>query len=352
MKSLFVTFNGIGDLTYGGGQCSNRNYNLVSDYYTTEVITVKKINNIFSLLSIVQQCFPPLTLSVIRNIMIKIQKERYDMIFLDSSLFGVLCKKIKLKYPDIRIVVFFHNVEVNYINVRMGKGIKHDIYVKLAEKSEKCSVKYADKMIALNSRDAKRIFQLYHRKPKEIFPITFDDKYIEIKQFETSEKKVGLFVGSLGNANYEGIKWFIKNSTLLNQFELQVVGKDFEKVRNEFREYPVNIIGSVDNLQEYYEQADFVISPVLFGGGMKVKIAEALMYGKVILGTDEALEGYYVGECSFMHLCNSIEEFDLQIKRILSSSNPKFNAMSRKEFLENYNTDVIKKKWEKMMLSE
>jgi glycosyltransferase involved in cell wall biosynthesis len=52
----------------------------------------------------------------------------------------------------------------------------------------------------------------------------------------------------------------------------------------------------VEDLADLYRRADFVVAPIFSGGGMKVKTAEALSYGKTVVGTPEALRGYEVTE--------------------------------------------------------
>lgn len=39
-----------------------------------------------------------------------------------------------------------------------------------------------------------------------------------------------------------------------------------------------------------------MVMPIFSGSGMKVKTAEALMYGKFLIGTKEAFEGYEIDE--------------------------------------------------------
>ena len=51
-----------------------------------------------------------------------------------------------------------------------------------------------------------------------------------------------------------------------------------------------------------------VTSEVETGSGMKVKTCEALMYGKNILGTDEAFEGYELDTARVGGRCNNAED--------------------------------------------
>ena len=70
-----------------------------------------------------------------------------------------------------------------------------------------------------------------------------------------------------------------------------------EKYRKEFEECSdkVHVIGTVESLREWYVNADLIVAPIFEGGGMKVKTAEALSYGKHFVGCSESLEGYWEG---------------------------------------------------------
>ena len=76
-------------------------------------------------------------------------------------------------------------------------------------------------------------------------------------------------------------------------YDIWVIGKGLEKVRDEFDDDDIHVIGFVDSLSEYYSYADMVIAPLTDGGGMKIKTAEAISYGKIFLGSSESLYGYW-----------------------------------------------------------
>ena len=63
----------------------------------------------------------------------------------------------------------------------------------------------------------------------------------------------------------------------------------------------------------YFENADLVIAPVFDGAGMKVKVAEALSFGKPVLGTNHAYIGYKISDRNNSFVANSVEEFAEQI---------------------------------------
>jgi hypothetical protein len=53
----------------------------------------------------------------------------------------------------------------------------------------------------------------------------------------------------------------------------------------------VDILGAVSNVEEFYDLVDVVVVPIERGGGMKVKVVEAMMHGAPVLATEHALAG-------------------------------------------------------------
>ena len=108
----------------------------------------------------------------------------------------------------------------------------------------------------------------------------------------------------------------------------------------------LNIIGTVDDLSQVYNEADVVVLPIISGAGMKVKTAEALMYGKRVLGTKEALVGYdEISNCE----CNSGEEFKNRIVELYQQEFGKFFIDNRKYFENNFSVKGTKEKMKNIL---
>lgn len=98
---------------------------------------------------------------------------------------------------------------------------------------------------------------------------------------------------------------FIRFICGLNNAKLVVVGKNMEEIK-EKASVSENIVveGTVEELGKYYAAADVMVVLIFMGGGMKVKAAEALMYGKTIFASKEALEGYEAVHVRNITECN------------------------------------------------
>lgn len=106
-----------------------------------------------------------------------------------------------------------------------------------------------------------------------------------------------IFVGVMSNElNPEGALWFInkvwpKIKKEVPEVQFFVVGKDPVEKLKRITEPDIHVTGYVEDLKKYYEMADFVVIPVQHGGGVKLKLLEAIGYGKVVVTTSVGARG-------------------------------------------------------------
>lgn len=307
-----------------------------------------------------------------KRILKKLKKEQYDIIFLDGSGFGYLSDKIKKIDKNIKIITFCHDINYYFYcslseiyKKKLKWGIK-SIYRYLVIKknilnsiiNEKKIFKNSDIIITFNKRDSKLLMKKYNKKADLEIPMSFKNNDILCSNIEikTSRKFKLLFIGIANHLpNIEGIEFFLKNVISEINVELLIIGKGMEKYKNSFEKFSnkVKVIGTVENLSEYYIKVDAVISPIFSGGGMKIKTGEALSYGKTIFGTREAFEGYELDYKRVGGMCNTSEEFIKNINDYIGcwerNGKPKFNEYSYKIYKEKYSYSISIKKFKEVL---
>ena len=168
----------------------------------------------------------------------------------------------------------------------------------------------------------------------------------ETNLYKHPDKLNLLLVGAMDYPpNIEAFEFMQKKvMPFLEDVCLNVVGKNSEMLKNRYENLSnIEIVGEVKSLDPYYIYADAVIIPLFSGGGMKVKTAEALKFGKNILGTKEAFEGYEVDYSKVGALCETVEDFLMAI-RTLKKGNY-YNQYCRNYFEANHSFEVMKKKF-------
>lgn len=347
MRVLFIGGQNIfGKINNGGIQCSKRNYDLLREsvgkgnLYSAIIWNSKENidNNIFFSRNETGKDSFAASLHLCR--LYKFQEEKKiikyinrvqpSIVFIDTSLFGRLIKKIN---KEIKTIIFFHNVETNYIlNQIKNNGLIYIPALFATIYNERIATKYADKVICLNNRDADVVWKYYKRKVDYLLPISFQDRFDLKKVCKDIHQKTLLFVGSNFQPNYKGVKWFVEEvMSELKEFTLLIVGKDFENERRSLEKSNVRVIGTVDNLENYYYKYTNIVMPIFYGDGMKVKTAEAMMYGMNIFATAEALEGYDISSVNGIFRCNTKDEF---IDNIRHNSEEEINRLCNEEIRE------------------
>lgn len=346
MKILFIS-NTFHNVEKNGGVIINtRNYNALKEifgenieYYEVQEKSKKeKLINLFKFKAysnLLKKDF-----LFIKNLLLK---NEYDFLFVSSSLFSYISEELKKDFQDLKIITFFHNVEKSFTrdmylseSNKIKKILKYIIY-KNHSSLEKISVKNSNYLITLNQRDAEEIEEIYNRKIDIILPTTLEDQYTGLKCIDKNQKEL-LFVGSNFFGNTQGLEWFLDEIyPNLQEVRLTVVGKGMEYLSNKYNFKNLKVLGYVENIEEVYARADAVILPIISGSGMKTKTAEAMMYGKYMFATDEALVGYesYIQDL-FVDKCNTKDEFINAINQYIKKDKSCFNQNSRIAYEKNF----------------
>jgi glycosyltransferase involved in cell wall biosynthesis len=277
------------------------NHDALQDIYGERFVLFelprRPLQGISSVLSAFKGHIDGLDESAIASALQIIQRENVGKVFVDGSNLGAFAKFLKKKLPQIEVTTFFHNVEARFFlgSLLQQKTLRALAVLMVNYLAERKSVRYSDKIICMSQRDSCLLQKVYGRPATHVSPMALQDKMpAGFDQYaKPPPEKFALFVGGIFYANRAGIAWFVKHVVPLINIKICIVGRGFEAYRTELeREGKVQVVGAVDQLADWYRDTHFVIAPIFDGSGMKTKVAEALMYGKKIVGTPEAFSGY------------------------------------------------------------
>jgi succinoglycan biosynthesis protein ExoO len=174
-----------------------------------------------------------------------------------------------------------------------GAGAERDSVAALTREAEVAMLQKAGTVIAIQQDEADFVATALPQVRVVLAPGT--------RAPEPLAKIVGeprrlLFVGSRTAPNSDGLKWFL--DTVWPQVvaahpttRLDVAGTvaaDFTGVR---LPEGVRLLGLVPDLAPHYARAGIVISPLRFGSGLKIKLVEALAWGKPVVASPVTLQG-------------------------------------------------------------
>lgn len=269
------------------------------------------------------------------------------LLFVDQSMYALACRTLPAAAPHTKIAVLFHNVERRFYIERALRARKaHNVLlVPGIARAERLAMRRADLVIALSERDSIGLENEYGRGADLVLPPGLTDRGPARRIPKSADDAAAaselrmLFAGSAFPPNVDGVRWFIRNVLPDVNGSLTVAGRGFERLRPEFESASVRVPGGVPDLEPLYAEADVVISPIFWGSGIKIKTAEAFMYGLPLVGSAEALEGYDAGRAGALR-ADTPEEF----ARALSAlSDPRERhargALARQYFLDALSFD-------------
>ena len=283
---------------------------------------------------------------------------QYDIheVYIEDSIFGNLAKAIKSRFPKVSIIAFYHDIAADLYRQRRkhNRKLVNQIESSVAIYQERIQQKYTDRNIVFSKREAALYQKYYGSTPEEIIPLSayipkHTPEYMASVPEKTEQKHL-LFVGTRYWPNMVGIRWFCSQVLpgLQDNIVVDIVGRGTEMLREELKDSRVIVHGGVDDLAQFYRTADIVVVPLFDGGGMKMKTAEAISFGKCIVGTEEGLTGFWDGmddavRGKSVFLCNTAQQWCETINMLCRESVSKFNMPLYRTFLEQYSYDATKK---------
>ena len=309
-------------------------------------IKKKKIKSIKDILLAVTGNINGINNEVLIKINNLIEKKKINYLFVDGSNLGKIARKINNK--NIKIVTFCHNVETDFFLKKFRYSLNfRNFYILLANFfAEFQSVIYSDYMIFLNNRDKLRMKNFFFKKNSFIVPMSVEDRFKKIKN-RVNKNKFIIFVGSNFFGNTSGLDWYIDNISKHINLDTYVIGKNLSKKKYKINKN-IRFKGYVKNLGKLYSRALFSVAPIFQGSGMKTKIAESLMFGKYVVGLNEAFVGYEKFQKQIGFKCRDANSFIKAINLLSEKKLLYCESKLRKIYLLNYSNYSMKKLYKKI----
>ncbi|MBN2084319.1 MAG: glycosyltransferase [Anaerolineales bacterium] len=207
----------------------------------------------------------------------------------------------------------------------------------------------ADLCVAITQEDAERILAIAPDASVAVSPAGVDlERYYP--QPMSEEPGTIVFVGALDwPPNADAIRWFrTKVWPRIAQEEPTarwiVVGKsppaDILHWPEEDRN--IEVTGFVDDVRPHLHRASVVIVPLRSGGGMRLKILEAMAAGKTVVSTPMGAEGISAGNGEEIILADADRSYGVEVVRLLRQpSERKRIGKAARAWAEGYGWDGI-----------
>jgi glycosyltransferase involved in cell wall biosynthesis len=285
-----------------------------------------------------------------------IDSESVDKVFVDGSNLGEFVRAAKARFPRVEVITFCHNVEARFFlgAFRQSKSLRSLAVLVTNYLAERKAVRCSEKLVALSNRDSLQLHGLYGRAATHVVSMALQDQLQRYGSLRTrsdhSTERYALFVGGVFYANQAGITWFVEHVVPRIEVKVCIVGRGFERMRQTLqRDGKVEVVGAVESLADWYLNADFVVAPIFDGSGMKTKVAEALMFGRKVIGTPEAFSGYETIADEVGVVCSSEDEFVAAINGFDTSLDGSSEQELRAIYEAEYSQDAFKRKMARVL---
>ncbi len=258
-----------------------------------------------------------------------LEQETFDVIHLESLFMTTYLGTIK-RLSKAKVILRSHNLEYmiweRLANSTTNKAKK--IYLKILAKQlkryELNIINQVDGIASITHEDGEKYKKMGCTRPIETIPFGID--LVDYNGFSLPDiSQIDLFhIGSMDwKPNLEGVAWFLEKvfPKIHHEFpnlKFHLAGRNMPNWLLENSEHS-NVInqGEVDSAQEFIQQHQIMVVPLLSAGGMRIKIIEGMALGRVVLSTSIGAEGIDYTDRKNILIANKKSDFVKQLRWLM-----------------------------------
>ena len=185
-----------------------------------------------------------------------------------------------------------------------------------------------DFVITFTERDKRTLEKLISNIEVCTIPIGLDLDFYVSKKKNKKEKDIDiLFIGHfLHYPNIDGLRKFLTDIyplilNKLKQVDFKIIGSG--NLNSEMRELISSknlsgkFLGAVSDVREYLIRSKLIIVPIRKGGGMKLKVLEAMVMGTPLVAFPEALHGFDIQSIKNLIIANNDLDFANKVVNLI-----------------------------------
>jgi glycosyltransferase involved in cell wall biosynthesis len=267
-------------------------------------------------------------LSFFRKAKQTLERGNFDFIFADCEKAGFYAYLLSKQF-GIPYVYSSHNVEFQrYLSMGRTNTLRY-LLVPYIYVVESLACRRASLTVSISDSDAAVLDRWVRSDRIKVLPCAFDEDILNpfYEEIETERPVILMVANFRYGANQEAARRVVRQVVpeVAREYPeclFRFVGAGFPP---DLRNDHIEVAGFVDDLKAEYQRAALVIAPIEFGGGVKIKVIEALATGKYLLTTEKGMEGI-----DYSDLCNvkvaQSADFGRHICEIIQQRPPKTDA--------------------------
>lgn len=230
-----------------------------------------------------------------------LKKEAFDIIQLEGLFLVPYIKTIR-KYSKAKVVLRQHNIEFRIwerLAAQTPNPVKKFYLHLLAARLKKFELRHLndyDLILPISEEDGNFMAALGTQVPLFFHPFSVEADQIA---FLPSDKQpLSLYhIGAMDwRPNQESVNWLLEKvmpaiQLQLPQTKLYLAGRNMPEYYSKNHWPNVTVLGEVPDALSFERDKSILVVPLLSGGGVRIKIFQAMAMGKTIITTSIGLEG-------------------------------------------------------------
>ena len=284
--------------------------------------------------------------------------ETFDIAFLARApVVGALFEPVQKKWPKCRIV--FNTVDIHYLRL-LREAILHQDTDLFSHAMELKSLEIdligkADETIVLSEAELDLLREEGVEASVTVVPPVYDAA--RPYPYDPATRSGVFFIGGYAHApNIDAVDYFVTEVWPLvtaqrSDIIFHIVGAQAPTHFATYASDTVNVVGFVDDVDDFLSGMRLMVSPLRYGAGIKVKIIASLSAGVPAIVTSPSVEGAGIEAGDGYRVANSKEE----IAREIIALYDQFDALSdlsrrgKAAVKARYSVDALRTKYRELL---
>ena len=286
-----------------------------------------------------------------------IKEKNIDIVFINHLHMAFYGKLMKEKFPGIKLILREQNTEYIFWK-RIFKEEKNVLKKFICWwqsfkilNYEREIINIFDKCFMISPVDQLNLLKINLNAKTVAIPTAINIKKYQLSQTINTIPHSMIYVGNFSwLPNLQGLLWFLREvwPEIVEEFsdaKIFIVGKNPSDEIIRFKSKNIIVTGYVNDIKPWIAKAEIFLVPLFSGGGIRIKILEAMAMKKPIVSTSIGAEGIGVSNMKNIIVSDNKENFVKSIKLLFNNKKIRDNLSknSRKLIEEKYSFEIIEK---------
>jgi sugar transferase (PEP-CTERM/EpsH1 system associated) len=260
-----------------------------------------------------------------RKIRCLLLKVEFDVVDIVDSYMGLYLEALPDELHARTLLTFIDVVfnkydRISRLEPKLTRKLRTRLFSCMMHRWEPFYAERFGRCVAVSESDRQLLLKANPRLRIDVIPNGVDTNQNQLLPYNNPSPAL-IFVGNMGyRPNIDAMSYFCQMifprlRDEIHNLEMWIIGIGPTPVVQRLDGNGVHVTGKVDDLAPYYSQSQVCVVPLRAGGGTRLKILEAMAYGRPVVSTSIGCEGLDVVDGEHLLIANNPDRF---VERTLS----------------------------------